>query len=225
MAGRGPNELEQARRAARPGGRRELDPDVAAVGRDALEQADGGRRRIGQAAVRAAHHSHTGCHRGGADVVDAQHLERRGSPDDVDDGVVPADLVEVDLVEGRRCKAASTDGEAAKTDRLAPSPGEAAPPLDGATMARGCDHPVSPPTRAGCRRPRRGGRPRTGAPSPGSESRSSSARTSSASAPASTSEPSAMSPAMPAKQWNHASVGSGAGGGHGRRRAMAQAAP
>ena len=33
------------------------------------------------------------------DLVDAEHLERGGRPDDVDDGVVPADLVEVHLVD------------------------------------------------------------------------------------------------------------------------------
>ena len=54
----------------------------------------------------------------------------------------------------------------------------------------------------------------------------SNARTSSTSAPASTRDPSAMSPAMPAKQWNHATVeASPPGRAHGRSRAIAQAAP
>ena len=81
------------------GGRRELNPHVTSVRRDALEQTDRRRRRIGQPAVRAAHHSHSRRHRGGAHLVDAEHLERSGRPDDVDDGVVPADLVEVHLVD------------------------------------------------------------------------------------------------------------------------------
>ncbi len=33
------------------------------------------------------------------ELVDPEHLERRRRPDDVDDGVVPADLVEVHLVD------------------------------------------------------------------------------------------------------------------------------
>ena len=82
------------------GGRRELDPDVAAVGRDPLEEADRRRRRIGQPAVRAAHRARSRCHGGGAHLVDPEHLEGGGRPDDVDDGVVPAHLVEVDLVDG-----------------------------------------------------------------------------------------------------------------------------
>ena len=82
------------------GGRRELDPDVAAVGGDPLEQADRRRSRIGQPAVRAADRAHPRGHRRGADLVDAEHLERGSRPDDVDDRIVPADLVEVDLVDG-----------------------------------------------------------------------------------------------------------------------------
>ena len=81
-------------------GRRELYPDVTPVGRNPLEQSHGGRGRIGQPAVRAAHGAAPGGHRRGAHLVDAQHLECGRRPHDVDDRVVPADLVEVHLVDG-----------------------------------------------------------------------------------------------------------------------------
>ena len=49
--------------------------------------------------MRTAHHAHARRHGGGAHLVDAEDLERCGRADDVNDGVVPADLVEVDLID------------------------------------------------------------------------------------------------------------------------------
>ena len=47
----------------------------------------------------AAHHAGPGGDGRAHELVDSEHLERRRRPDDVDDGVVPADLVEVHLVD------------------------------------------------------------------------------------------------------------------------------
>ena len=47
----------------------------------------------------AAHGAAPRCHRRGAHLVDPEHFECGRRPDDVDDRVVPADLVEVDLLD------------------------------------------------------------------------------------------------------------------------------
>ena len=86
----------QQRGAGRGG---ELNGDVATVGGDALEQANGRRCGVRQPTVCASDHARPRGDGRGADFVDAQHLEGGGRADDVDDGVVPTNLVEVHLVD------------------------------------------------------------------------------------------------------------------------------
>ena len=161
------------------------------------------------------------------DGVDAEDLERGGRPDDVDDGVVAADLVEVHLVERSTVQGRLDAGERVEDgQRPLGHPRRERGVLDQrADGAVGAHHDVvaadddarvqAMPPRSASSKPRS---------QPGSASRSRRVRTSSASAPASTREPRAMSPAMPAKQWNQATVGAG-GLAHGSSRATAQAAP
>ena len=129
---------------------------------------------------------------------------------------------------GRRCSADSTAaserntasarsvtrvGSAASSMRAAMDPWVRTTTSSPLTMAR--VHAIPPRMPSSSRRSQ-----------PGRASRSSKERISSTSAPASTSDPSAMSPAIPAKQWNHATVSVPVvGARHGRSRAMAHAAP
>ena len=141
----------------------------------------------------------------------SEQLEGGARPDDVDDGVEGADLVEVDRVGRHAVEAAlrlgecGEDGQGAGADPVgqvgagqqAAEVGERAVVVrvlrrvdDGAGGARG----------------RRAAPPRPGGPSPETGRRAITSRTSSTSAPASSRAPSAMSPAMPEKQWNQASA-------------------
>ena len=99
MSGRGPKVVARAASNAAPVGVVSSMETVAPVGRNALEQSDRRRRGVGQPAVCTAHHAGSGGDRRGAHLVDAEHLESGSGPDHVDDRVVPADLVEVDLVD------------------------------------------------------------------------------------------------------------------------------
>ena len=118
-------------------------------------------------------------------LVDAEHLERGGRPDDVDDGVVPTDLVEVHLVDGAAVQGGLDRGQRAE-DRQGP---RRDPGGQGGSSMRAAITPwvrtttSSPPTRARVqamppRMPSSNSRCQ-----PGRARRSSSARTSSTSAP------------------------------------------
>ncbi len=76
---------------------RQLDGDVAALGGDPFKQFDDCRSGIGQQAMGASDHPEPRCNRARGDRAHAEQLEGRGGADDVDDGVVPADLMEVHL--------------------------------------------------------------------------------------------------------------------------------
>ncbi len=67
--------------------------------------------------MRAAHHTRSRCDRRSRYLVDAEHLESGGRPDDIDDGIVPTDLVEVDLVDGPPVQG-GLDGSQLVEDRL-----------------------------------------------------------------------------------------------------------
>ena len=92
----------------------------------------------------AAHGAAPGCHRRGAHLVDPEHLECGRRPDDVDDGVVPADLVEVDLVDRppvqRRLDVASVRNTASA--RCVTLAGSAASSIRAAIAAMGADDHV-----------------------------------------------------------------------------------
>ena len=98
MAGNGPHLGGQRGHQGRPRRGRQLDRQVDAVGEGAGEQLDHGGRRVGQQPVGRPHHAGPGGDRAGPDLVHAQHFQGGGGADHVDDGVEPADLVEVDLL-------------------------------------------------------------------------------------------------------------------------------
>ena len=171
--------------------------------------------------------------RAGAHLVDAEHLEGGARADDVDDGVERADLVEVDarrrstpwrraLGLGQRVE----DGQRpARGPGRAAGRGRPAPRCRRAVRTRWSGSAVH--DGPWWRRCRRAARPRRRAPSRATGSRPSDGRAPRRrSAPASSSAPSAMSPAMPEKQWNQATVGHApAPARWSQTRATAQAAP
>ena len=89
----------ERREESGPRRRRQLQGDVPTVGGDAFEEADGGRGRVGQPPVCTVHGAAARGHGRGAHLVDPEHLQCGCGADDVDDGVVPTDLVEVHLVD------------------------------------------------------------------------------------------------------------------------------
>ena len=236
MAGIGPNPDDRAASSAAPVG------VVSSTGRSRpqvgtpLQQADHGRGRVGQHAVGRPDHPGPGGHRAGPDLVDAEHLEGRRRAHDVDDRVVAAHLVEVDLVDRPAVEPASTSARPAKvaSARAATRSGRRASstsPTMWAWVRTTTWSWTETTARVAAIPPRSTGS--TSSAQPPNGSRSSSASTSSRSAPASIRLPRAMSPAIPAKQWNQATaavastrrrrrVGSPA---HGSIRATAQAAP
>ncbi|MEJ7583893.1 MAG: hypothetical protein WKF43_07345 [Acidimicrobiales bacterium] len=142
-------------------------------------------------------------------LVDAEHLEGGAGADDVDDGVDAADLVEVDLLGGRRCRRPSARASPAKVawararTRSGRRASSTSPWMWAAVRTTvvsaaftWIEVPAIPPRRTGS----------ASSSQPSTGSRRHSVRTSSRSAPASTRAPSAMSPAMPEKQWNQAMV-------------------
>ena len=192
MAGSGPNDEHRAASSAAPVG------VVALSGRPARRSGSpraGARRPApGWAASRAR------CARCRVPVatgdalhlVDAEHLERGGRPHDVDDGVVPADLVEVHLVDGPPVQRGLDRGQRAEHgQRPRRHPRRQAASSIRAAMTPWVRTTTSSPAddgrRAGDAAPHALARP--AGPSPGRASRSSRARTSSTSAPASMSEP------------------------------------
>ncbi len=95
IGGSAPHREARAARRAAPGRGGQLDGHVEAPHRCAGQELHHRRRRVGQEAVGGADHARTGGHRAGRHLVDAEDLEGRGHPDDVDDGVDAAQLVEV----------------------------------------------------------------------------------------------------------------------------------
>ena len=91
----------------------ELDTDVEAGGGRAHggEQRDDRRGGVGQQAVGGPDHAGAGDDGGRPHLVDAEHLEGGAGADDVDDGVEPADLVEVDLLRRATVEAALGVGQ------------------------------------------------------------------------------------------------------------------
>ena len=65
--------------------------------------------------MRAPHRTGAGRHGGRADDVDPQDLEGARRPDDVDDGVVSADLVEVHLIDRLPVQGCFDGGEGVET--------------------------------------------------------------------------------------------------------------
>ena len=114
MGGSGPKLDAIAATMAAPGRRGELDGQVPAPRRDAAQQLDHRRRGVGQEPVGTADGAHARRHRRGGHLVDAEDLQRRGRADHVDHGVVRPDLVEVDVLGGRRWSLPSTSASAAK---------------------------------------------------------------------------------------------------------------
>jgi hypothetical protein len=88
MAGSGPQPVTVAARRAAPVG------VVSSSGRSG----DDGGRRVREQPVGGPDHAGAGGHGAGLHLVDAEHLQRGGRADDVDDGVEAAHLVEVDLL-------------------------------------------------------------------------------------------------------------------------------
>ena len=80
-----------------PRGRGRLERNVDAVAGRPLEQLDHGRGGRGQEAVGRPVHPGARGHRAGEDLLDAEDVQGGAGPDDVDDGVEAAHLVEVDL--------------------------------------------------------------------------------------------------------------------------------
>jgi uncharacterized protein (DUF111 family) len=71
------------------------------------------------------HHPRPGGHRRGVDQVHAQHLERGARPDDVDDGVDAADLMEVDLRRVAASPVATGTGMVRSAHGVLPNPAPA----------------------------------------------------------------------------------------------------
>ncbi len=149
-------------------------------------------------------------HRAGPDLVDPQRLQRRGRADHVDDRVEAADLVEVDLFRRPPVEPALGLGqrpEGGEGAVRAPGGGSLASSTRPVMWAAVRTTPVSATrtsTLVAAMPQRSTGSTVSSQPSTGS--RPTSPRTSSGSAPASISAPSAMSPAIPEKQWNQATV-------------------
>ena len=210
MGGIGPKEPAQRGQQRRSGRRGQLDRGVAAVGGGALQQADDGGGGVGQEPVGGAHGAGPQGHRRGGDPVHAEHLQGRRRADHVDHGVVPADLVEVHLL-GVRGGGSAPPPRPARRTRPAPG-GPPARAVGPRPPARRCRRGSATTTsswtdttaRVQAMPPRRTASCRRSQPASGTRRRM--ASTSSRSAPASSRLPSAMSPAMPAKQWNQATV-------------------
>ena len=97
IAGIGPKLEPQAASIAAPVGVVSSTLDVPSLGRDPLQQPDDCRGRVGQQTVGAADHPEPGGNRAGRDRAHSEQLEGGGGADDVHDGVVTSDLVEVHL--------------------------------------------------------------------------------------------------------------------------------
>ena len=151
-------------------------------------------------------------HRAERDLVDVEHLERGARADHVDDGVDAADLVEVDLLGRAAVQPALGLGERVER-RRAPGRGTRSGRRASSTRplmcaARAHDRRLRRRARGPCVAADAAAQHRLGLERPAADRQAlaACARTSSRSAPASTSAPSAMSPAMPEKQWNQATV-------------------
>ena len=211
------------------------------------QQPDHRRRGVGQEPVGAADRAHAGRHGRRGHLVDTEDLQRGGRADHVDHGVVRPHLVEVDLLGGPAMEPPLDLGQRGERGQSPPGhPRRAGGPLRrGPRCGRGSAprrrRSVSTTARVAAIPARSTGSARRVQPPRGRRCRS--ASTSEKSAPASRRLPSAMSPAMPAKQWNQATVVGWSGratsraarstrhvvgsqpGAHGSIRATAQAAP
>ena len=81
------------------------------------EQLDHRRRRQWDDPVGRGRRTHAGGDRTAEDEVDAEQLERRAGADHVDDGVEPADLVEVDVLGSLAVQGALDFGQADEDPR------------------------------------------------------------------------------------------------------------
>ena len=196
-------------RRARRSGELHAEVDAAGGGADAGEQLHHRGGRVGQEPVGGSHHPGAGDDHRAVHDVDVEHLERGAGADDIDDGVEAADLVEVDLL-GRPAVEAplglgegGEDGEGTASDAIGqPSLFDEGGDVGGGAHDRGLvgvDVGLGRADAAAEHGSASRRQPCTGR-------RSTMERTSSTSAPASMSEPRAMSPAMPEKQWNQASL-------------------
>ena len=142
-------------------------------------------------------------------LVDVEHLERRAGADDVDDGVEPADLVEVDLL-GRPAVQASFGAASASNVASARTPhpiGKARLFDQAGDVPRGAHDRGLLGVHVDVRRADAAAQDRLGLERPPADRDAAADRAHLVEVGARVDEaPSAMSPAMPEKQWNQATL-------------------